>query len=78
MAPHEVRGSNDIQKRREVRAATVARNILRSSAVRAPLVTTSSDLVSSTASSRDYLLQSMLCLRLLCFMPTTYTIYANN
>ena len=37
-----------------------------------------SNIVSSTVSSSDYLLQSVLCLRLLSFMPTTCTIYIKN
>jgi hypothetical protein len=48
------------RKARGVRA-TVARDILRSSVVRAPNWRPPFDLVSSTASSSDYLLQSVLC-----------------
>jgi hypothetical protein len=37
-----------------------------------------SDLMSSMASSSYYLLQSISCLQVLCFMPITCTIYAKN
>jgi hypothetical protein len=72
--PHEAWESSGGQARREVHTTAVTRDILRSSAVWVPLVTTSFDLMASAMFSSDYLLQSMLCNRLLCFMPTTFTI----
>jgi hypothetical protein len=66
------------QGRREVCTAMIARDILRSSAVRASRVTTS---ICSCVD--DDVLRRLpplirVVFRLLCFMPTTCTIYAKN
>jgi hypothetical protein len=64
--------------RREVRAATIAHDILRSGTIWVARVTTS-----IYACVVDDVLQRLpplihIVFRLLCFMTTTYTIYANN
>jgi hypothetical protein len=65
-------------RRHKVRAATITRDILRSSAVRAARVTTSicACVVNDVLRRLPPLIRVVF--RLLCFMPTTYTIYAKN
>jgi hypothetical protein len=65
-------------RRREVHAATVVRDILRSGVVRAARVTTSirSRVVDDVLQRLPPLIH--IVFRFLCFMPTTCTIYAKN